>query len=571
MQYLVSFPQPSDHYAEVVMTVPEGTGELMAAVWTPGSYLVREYARNIDAVRAENGSGQPVSVTKTSKNHWKLGPGAHTVRYRVYAREMSVRTNWVEPDFAFLTGAATFLTVPGHLVDPVEVGVSLPAGWTSLVTSLDRVGENRFRAADFDELVDSPILAGSPVISRFEVSGKEHVLATLGAEGQWDLSRAAQDVEKIVRAQEAMWGSLPYPRYVFLNLLTEARGGLEHKNSTVLMGSRFAGRTREDYLKWLLLVSHEYFHVWNVKRLRPVELGPFDYEGENYTPSLWIAEGFTAYYEPVLLRRAGLMNDKELLKEIQLIIEAVEHTPGREVQSVRDSSYDAWIKFYRPNENSVNSVVSYYDKGAAIAFLLDARIRQETGGEKSLDDVMRLAYSRYGEGKPGYTEQQFIDLISEVAGTDLAPLIHQMTATTEPLDYEPALRYFGLKRATREAPPEGEAEPAWLGAKTRVDGGRLVVVSVPRDTPAFVAGLDAEDEIVGIGGFRVVPEKLDDRLKQLRVGEKTELLVARRGKLLPLAVTLGSKPGSWKLEIDSHLPGEARQEWVTGARVAPVR
>ncbi len=565
MQYTVSFPEPAAHYAEVQMAVPADTSELMAAVWTPGSYLVREYARNFDELKAFDASGKPVTIEKSSKNRWKLGAGAASVKYRVYGREMAVRTNWVEPQFAFLNGAATFLTVPGKLEEACEVSVQMPAGWTSVVTSLDKAGDNKFRAHDYDELVDSPFLCGSPEISRFQVDGKEHMLVTLNADGQWDLPKAAQDVEKIVRVNQAFWGGLPYPRYVFMNLLVESRGGLEHKNSTALMASRFDGRTREQYLKWLILASHEYFHVWNVKRLRPVELGPFNYETENYTPSLWIAEGFTAYYESVMVRRAGLMNDKEFLKEMAATLESVETTPGRDVQSVRDSSYDAWIKFYRPNENSVNSVISYYDKGAAIAFILDAKIRQETGGEKSLDDVLRLANQRYGEGKPGYTEAQFIALINEVAGADLTPLIHRMTATTEPLDYAPALKYYGLKLAPPDAPAEGESEPAWLGAKTKVENGRLLVTAVPRGTPAFAAGLDAEDEIVGLGGFRVMPDKLEERLKQLRVGEKVELLVARRGKLVPLSVTFTSKPGAWKLEVDPKLPGEARKQWLEAA------
>lgn len=572
MQYSVRFPEPAAHYAEVTLTLPAAPGEreLMAAVWTPGSYLVREYARNIDEVRAFDQAGAPLRSVKTSKNRWKIAAGAATVRYRVYGREMAVRTNWIEPEFAFLNGAATFLTEPGRLSEPCEVEVALPRGWTSVVTALDKVGESRFRAADFDELVDSPILAGTPEISRFQVAGKEHLLATINASGLWDLPKAARDVEAIVRAHQDFWGDLPYPRYAFLNLLVETRGGLEHKNSTALMASRFDGRTREQYLKWLILASHEFFHVWNVKRLRPVELGPFDYENENYTPSLWIAEGFTAYYESVLVRRAGLMNDKEFLKELAATLESVETVPGRNVQAVRDSSWDAWIKFYRPNENSVNSMISYYDKGAAIAFILDARIRQETGGEKSLDDVMRLANGRYGEGRPGYTEAQFIAVINEVAGTDLTPLIHRMTATTEPLDYTPALEYFGLKRAPADKPPEGEQEPSYLGVKTKVEAGRLLVTAVPRGTPAFDAGLDAEDEILALGGFRVLPDKLDERLKQLRVGEKTEILVSRRGKILPLALTLAGKPQPWKLEIDPKAPADARTEWLTGKRPVPA-
>ncbi len=574
MRYTVRFPAPQSHYAEVEMVLPPGQRTLMAAVWTPGSYLLREYARNIEGLTAYDEAGKPVEAVKTSKNRWRLDPRAVRVSYRVYGREMTVRTNFIEGDFAVLNGAPTFLTMPSMLGEPHEISVVTPPGWTSVVTALEKVGDNRFRAADFDELVDSPILCGSPLISRFEVAGKEHVLATWNDGGLWDLPQAARDAEAIVRAHSDFWGGLPYPRYAFLNLLVEARGGLEHKNSTVLMGSRFDGRVREQYVKWLLLVSHEFFHVWNVKRLRPVELDRFDYEAENYTPSLWIAEGFTAYYESVLLRRSGLITDKEFLKEMALTLESVETVPGREVQSVREASWDAWIKFYRPDENSVNSAISYYDKGAAIAFILDMRIRQETDSDKSLDDVMRLANERYGEGKPGYTEEQFIALISEVAGTDLTAFVRRLSATTEPLDYQPALEWLGLKLAPPEAPADGSPEPVWLGAKLKVDSGRLLVAAVPRGTPAFACGLDAEDEILALGDYRVLSDKLDERLKLYRVGDKTSLLVARRGKLVTLEVTFTRKPGAWKLEVDPKAGPAAvarREQWMSGRQAVPAR
>ena len=272
----------------------------------------------------------------------------------------------------------------------------LPPGWKTSVTGLPAAADQKphhYVAADFDTLVDSPLYAGSPAIYEFQVDGVAHYLVNEGEGGLWDGPRSARDVEAIVRAQKAFWGSLPYEKYVFFNLLTESGGGLEHKNSTVLMASRWATRTRSSYLSWLNLVSHEFFHTWNVKRMRPVELGPFDYESEVYTPSLWVAEGITSYYDRLLVRRAGLCSVEEYLAgdppapssdsdKPTNDIERLQTTPGRLVQPLEASSFDAWIKFYRRDENTPNTGTSYYVKGAVVGFLLDAKIRRATDGKE---------------------------------------------------------------------------------------------------------------------------------------------------------------------------------------------
>src|SRR5580658_5123785 len=315
-RYTVSFPAPQTHYAVVEAEFPAGgqpSVELFMPVWTPGSYLVREYSRNVEDVKG------PGAVTKTRKNRWRIETGgAATVRitYRVYCREMSVRTNWVEDSFALLNGAPTFMTLVGGLARPHEVTLALPAAWKTTMSGMDEVPggvPHHYRAPDYDTLVDSPILAGNPAVYRFEIDGIPHYLVNQGEDGVWDGPRSAADAEKIVRQNRELWGSLPYKKYVFLNLLTEVGGGLEHRNSVCMMTSRWATRTRRGYLGWLDLAAHEYFHAWNIKRLRPVELGPFDYEKENPTRSLWIAEGITDYYAPLTLRRAGLSSTQEFL------------------------------------------------------------------------------------------------------------------------------------------------------------------------------------------------------------------------------------------------------------------
>jgi predicted metalloprotease with PDZ domain len=552
--YTLRFPAPSTHYVEVEAIVPSDGRpcvELTMAVWTPGSYLVREYARHLEQMAAQTPDGTRLAVDKSRKNRWRIqtnGTSAVHVAYRVYCREMSVRTNWVEADFALLNGAPTFVTLVEDGPRRHDVTLLLPEGWQSTMTGLPPVADgtpHHYWAADFDTLVDSPILAGNPAVYAFEVDGKPHYLVHEGAGDVWDGARSARDVEQLVWAHRHMWGSLPYDQYVFLNLLTEAAGGLEHLNSTVLMASRWQTRTRRSYLDWLGLVSHEFFHVWNGKRLRPVELGPFDYENEAYTRSLWVVEGITSYYTELGLRRAGLCTDEEVLERLSRGIDRLQNTPGRLVHSLAMASYDAWIKFYRNDENSLNTTISYYTKGAVVAFLLDARVQQATAGAKCLDDVLRLAYARYA-GPRGFTPEEFQATAQEVAGVDLTAWFDRVLASTDELDYSEALAWFGLRFAT----PGASSAKAWLGLSTRMDGGRLVVTQVPRHTPGWQGGINVDDELLALDDYRVRPEQWDTRLEQYRPGDQVSILLARRDRLQRLNVTLGTEPPKrWRLEV----------------------
>ena len=567
ISYRLSFPAPESHYVEVEALVPtDGLPEieLMMAVWTPGSYLVREYSRNVEGVSATTdpgGRGEPLAVEKTVKNRWRIATRKApriAVRYRVYSREMSVRTNWVDSGFALINGAATFLTRAGAEMRPHEVRLVLPEAWKVSVSPLTPLsgtdGEHGYRAEDFDTLVDSPLYAGNGRTYPFEAGGKPHVLLNEGEDSVWDGPRSAADAEKIVREQIAFWGGAPYPRYVFFNLLTEAGGGLEHRNSSTLMSSRWRARTHEGYLDWLGLVSHELFHAWNGKRLRPAELGPFDYEREVYTRGLWVVEGFTSYYGDLLVHRAGFSTRKEYLKALSKGIETLQTTPGRLVQPLDESSFDAWIKLYRRDENTANSAVSYYTKGEVLAFLLDARIRRATGGRRSLDDAMRLAYQRYS-GERGFRPEELRRTFEEVAGVGLGDWLTRAVESVEELDYTEALDWYGLRFASGEPEKKDAGEPqelpaGWLGLDVELQGGRLVVTGVKRGTPAYQAGVNVGDEILAIGDYRIPPDGLENRLKAYRPGEKATLLVARRERLTRLPFTFGEKPKNlWKLEV----------------------
>jgi predicted metalloprotease with PDZ domain len=551
--YTLTFPAPQTHYVEVDAVVPTGGQaqiDLMMAVWTPGSYLVREYERHVEGVTATARDGRALPVEKTLKNRWRVGAGGTpdvTLHYRVYSREMSVRTNWVEDGFALINGAATFITLADQRQHAHEVDVVLPPEWRRVMTAMpDAPNGNgtRFLAPDFDTLVDSPLVMGNPAVYEFTVEGTKHYLVNIGEGGVWDGEAIAKDLEKIVQQARALWGSLPYEKYLFLNMITESGGGIEHKGSTVLMSSRWATRTRRGYLGFLRLASHEYFHAWNVKRLRPVELGPFDYEHEVYAKGLWVSEGFTDYYGALQLRRAGLQTEAEFLEELSESIQRLQTAPGRLVQPVEMASFDAWIKQYRPDENSINTAISYYTKGAVIGFVLDARIRTATAGKKTLDDLMRLLSQRYS-GDRGFTGDDFRSAAQEIAGTDLTAWFTKTLETTDEIDYAEALTLLGLRFRTH---PESTGK-AWLGVATRNDAGREVITQTRRGTPAYGAGLNVDDEILAIGEFRVRAGGLPARLEQYKPGDTITVLVARRDELKHIELTLGNEPvTTWQLE-----------------------
>lgn len=569
IRYTLRFPAPYTHYVEVEASFPTGgkpAVDLMMAVWTPGSYLVREFERHVEELRAAIPGGQPLAIEKTRKNEWRVEThGARHIRvdYKIYAREMIVQGIWVESSFAMLNGAPAYITLKENVRRPHDVTLVLPPAWKTTMTSLPAAPDgapHHYLAPDYDTLVDSPIVAGNPAVYEFEVAGKKHYLLNTGEAGVWDGPRSARDVEKIVREFYRMWGFLPYEKYVFFNMLTGGGGGLEHKGSTMIMASRWAsrnlqpepepaspgqtGRRRPSYPGWLGTVSHEYFHAWNVKRLRPVELGPFEYEDEDYTRSLWIAEGVTSYYGPLALRRAGLVSRDDYLRNLSRTIEQLQTTPGRLVTPVEQASFDAWIKQYRPDENSVNATISYYTKGAVLGFLLDAKVRHATNGAKGLDDVMKLEYARYA-GSHGYTPAEFRRTAQEVAGVDLSGWFEKVLDTTAELDYSEALDWFGL-RFRPAAESRTPARP-WTGLNTNPN---LVVTEVRRGTPAYDSGISAGDEIVGINDFRVTPATYRERLESYQPGETVSLLVARREELMRFDVKLGSMPAPpWRLEV----------------------
>jgi predicted metalloprotease with PDZ domain len=462
--YTVRFPSPEKHVAEVEAVVPtEGRPavELMMAVWSPGFYRVEDYAKKLEGFSARTPDGMALEVESTRKNRWRIankgGATRVVVSYRLTCDRRSVTMNWVAPDLIVLNGAAAFVTTdePDGRRRPHEVRLELPPGCRRSATAMEAAPGGRpdhYRARDYDTLVDSPIVAGNLSTHEFTVEGSRHILVDAGDVGAWDGGLAARNLEKMVRETRRFWGFLPFERYVFLNVFGRGGGGLEHKDSTLLTAGSAAGRPTDPVSpRWLSFVSHEYFHAFNVKRLRPVELGPFDYENPPTTKSLWIAEGLTTYFGDLIIARAGLVTPAQYLEAQSSHIGQLQNAKGRLVQSLEDASTDVWASGTSGVGRDTSTKLSYYVKGPVVGFLLDARIRRLTGGTKSLDDMMRLAYRRYS-GERGFTPEQFRATAEEVAGADLKEWFRKAIASTEELDYREALDWFGLRFAPSDDP-----------------------------------------------------------------------------------------------------------------------
>lgn len=568
IEYALSFAEAAHHYVDVELRVPtagEPALDLMLPVWTPGSYVVRDYAGHMVSISAQTLSGRQLPITKTTSNRWRVtSEGAKTVRvrYRLFGRIYSVRTNQIEDSYALIVPAATFLTPVERREGPYDVRVRLPKGWRRVSTGLSRHPDGArasFRAPDFDALMDAPLLVGAQAVYDFKVGGKAHQVAFLGEQGVWDGAAARDELAKLVAAHHRFWGVVPYERFTFMDLRLGGRGGLEHRNSTVVMGSPFDQRDRKKKLGWFGLLSHEYFHTWNVKRLRPIEYGPFDYEGQTPSRSLWIAEGITSYFDSLLVRRANLSTDAEYLTDLSKAIDGLSRRPGRGVQSLAEASFDAWVKAYKPDEDRANTTVSYYRKGSVVAWLLDARIRVASKHTKTLDDVMRLAYERFS-GTKGYPTEAFHALATEVAGADLSSFFEAMVFGTKEPDYAEALQVFGVRFKAPTVKP-GQRPKAWLGVQTHRKNGRLLIKSVEANSPAWTAKLDANDELIAVDGFRIA-DGLEAALAPYAPNETVRFTVARRGKLRTFGARLADPISKRELEVDPMATTEQKARFT---------
>lgn len=560
IKYNLRMVKPQNHYFQVEMELSNFTESeilIKMPVWAPGSYLVREFARNVDLVKAYDESGKSLSVIKTSKNAWSIARGNAknvSVKYEVYAFELSVRTSFLDLTHGFVSGSGVFMYVDKYKEKKGELEIFPYADFKKITTALPKSsegiskdGSESFVFENYDQLVDCPIEIGNQEVFEFTASGVTHTVALYGV-GNYSVEKLKKDMAKVVEAATAVFGENPNKSYTFIiHNVVDGQGGLEHSNSCTLSVNRWTYEGSE-YLGFLSLVAHEYFHLWNVKRIRPIELGPFNYDEENYTTLLWVMEGFTSYYDELLLRRAGYYSQDDYLAKIQNTINYVEGSVGTRVQPVAHASFDAWIKAYRPTENSANTTMTYYSRGQMLAALIDAKIIAKYNGTKCLDHFLQQLYSKfYKKMNRGFSEAEFKTELEDFLGENLDSFFEKYINGTEIPPFNDILGAIGVNVES-----VGTTKSSF-GAAFRQDGGKVIVRSIRSGSSAENAGLSVNDEVIGCNGFRVDQKSFEDFVNNLRTGETFKILVSRDEILYELQVKMSdyTKPQfQFKLSAD---------------------
>ena len=580
--YAIRPLNPEAHTFEVCCTVrdPDPAGQRFALpAWIPGSYLIRDFARHIVEISAQSG-GQPLMLTKIDKHTWQAAPlktaAPLTVRCVVYARDLSVRGAHLDTTHAFFNGSSVFLRVIGQEDSACQVDIEKPTGkayrdWR-IATALEpgkrtkAHGCGTYHAADYDELIDHPVEMGEFTLARFTACGVAHEIAITGSHDA-DLDRLCADLKRVCEWQIRLFGEpAPMKRYVFLvTALGDGYGGLEHRASTALVCARndlpYAAMqgTPEGYRKFLGLASHEYFHSWNVKRIKPAAFTPYDLDRENYTRLLWVFEGFTSYYDDLALLRSGCIELADWLELTAKTISNVQRGPGRLRQTLAESSFDAWSKFYRPDENTPNAVVSYYAKGALVALALDLTLRNKTSGRVSLDDVMLALWARHGQTGIGIDEDTVRLIAEELSGLKLKRFFADAVDGTTDLPLKRLLARFGVKLAWEKEKTETTAS---LGVKTAAEGKEVRLATVYDGGAAQVAGLAAGDLLLAIDGLRVTPASLEPQLARHAPGATLKVHAFRRDELMRFNVRLDA-PATDSARLSCVAKGEReRRAWL---------
>lgn len=544
IDYKLSMSQPNSHYFEVEMNVTNLKAKelvIKMPVWAPGSYLVREFAKSVDLVKAFDGEGNALKVEKRNKNTWVIPTKkvkSVKINYEVYAFELSVRTSFLDDSHGYLNGTSVFMYVEGEKNVPGKLTIVPHPTFKKISTIMKDEGNNTFSFSDYDELVDSPIEIGNHEEFTFDAGGVHHRVAMYG-EGNYDVVALKRDMAKIVEAETKIFGVNPNKEYLFIvHNITNPGGGLEHTASTTLQANRW-DYEGDNYIGFLSLVAHEYFHLWNVKRIRPHALGPFDYDNENYTDLLWVMEGFTSYYDELVLRRAGFYTQEEYVNKLVGTINYVENQPGNEVQPVAHASFDAWIKAYRYNENSVNTTISYYSKGQILAAMLDLYIINKFKAEKSLDNFLQKLYADfYVKNDIGFTEEQFQSTLEAFLGEDMDWFFNDYVYDTKQIDYTKFFAGVGVDFRLNKT----KAKPKpYLGIRTSDSGGKLIVTTVLSGTAAEEQGISVNDEIIALNGYRMNSSEFTRMTDNMNPGDEFELILSRDNIIKTYTITMGAK------------------------------
>ena len=560
ISYEVSMPEPHTHYYNVKMDVTDYQKEyfdIQMPVWSPGSYLVREFAKGVEGLVA-TANTKTLKAEKINKNTWRIYAKESknvVINYKVYAFELSVRTSFVDASHAYFNGTSMFMFIDELRNTPHNLTIIPFKDWKKVSTSLPKTSKEGFQyqAPDYDILVDSPVEIGNQETFDFTSAGVIHHVAMYG-KGNYDIEKLKVDMAKITQACTDVFGENPNKEYTFIiHNLTRGSGGLEHLSSTTLEVNRWTYEGSA-YKGFLSLVAHEYFHLWNVKRVRPIELGPFDYNNENYTSLLWVMEGFTSYYDELLLYRAGIYDEETIIRKFRGSINNIENQPGNKVQPVAHSSFDAWIKAYRPNENSYNTTISYYSKGSVVANMLDLMIINNTKGEKNLDDVMQYLYNEfYKKQDRGFTPAEMKTTLEKVSGLKMDDFFAKYINGTETFDYNTLFGYAGLAVETvvNKDPSLGISE-----ANNKIR-------RVYRGSSAYAGGLNVNDELLAIDGFRI-DGNIKDFIDAKKVGDEISLLISRDNIIQTIKFPLLEK-GSTNYFIinDSEKKNSVHQKWLS--------
>lgn len=569
--YQLRMPKPQNHYFEVEMTLSdfkEKELNLKLPVWAPGSYLVREFSKNLNLVKAFDENGKEIQVVKKTKNTWTVkanGEKKIKVKYEVYSFELSVRTSFLDLTHGFVSGSGVFMYVDGYKDKSGLLEIVKHPTFSTITTALPKAkmsiakdGSESFEFSNYDQLVDCPIEIGNHLIFDFTAAGVKHTVAMYG-EGNFDVPTLKKDMAKVVQAATDVFGVNPNKEYVFIiHNVVDGQGGLEHTNSTTLSVNRWTYQGAE-YTGFLSLVAHEYFHLWNVKRVRPIELGPFDYDQENYTSLLWVMEGFTSYYEKLILVRAGFMSKEDFLNKLQGSINYVEGSVGTRVQPVAHASFDAWIKAYRPTENSANTSMTYYSRGSVIASIIDILIIDNSKGKQCLDHFFQHLYKKYFiEMNRGFSETEFKAELEKFVGKNLDEFYKKYIDGTEILPYAEVFDKVGISIIDNTS-----FKPSF-GATVREEGGKVMVKNVRAGSSAEEAGISVGDEIVGCNSYRVDQAMLEGMMSGLATAETADLLIAREEKLFSVKVRMTNfrKPNFQLVKQSNDKPTANFMYWL---------
>lgn len=571
INYRLKMEKPQNHYFQVEMELTdfkENEVTVKMPVWAPGSYLVREFSKNVDLVKAKDEKGQVLAVNKKTKNAWVISKGAAKkviVSYEVYAFELSVRTSFLDLTHGFVSGSGVFMYVDGHKELAGQLAVFPYKEFSKVSTALPKSAESvaadgvqSFAFKNYDQLVDCPIEIGNQEVFTFKAAGVLHTVAIYGA-GNYNVDRLKSDMAKIVETATGVVGENPNKEYTFIiHNVVDGQGGLEHSNSCTLSVNRWTYSDAE-YLGFLSLVAHEYFHLWNVKRIRPIELGPFNYDEENYTSLLWVMEGFTTYYDELLLVRAGYTDDSDYLQKLQSTVNYVEGSVGARVQPVAHASFDAWIKAYRPNENSSNTTMTYYSRGQMLAALIDVMIISKYDGKKCLDHFLQQLYNKYYKKlNRGFSEKEFKVELEELLGENLDAFFAKYVNGTDIAPLSETFAKVGVQ-VTEIGLPR-----ASFGAGLRQDGGKTIVLSIRAGSAAELAGLSVNDELIGCNGYRVDQTAFEQFVNGVENGAQFKILVSRDDILYELSVkmTMYDRPQYQFKVVEDDAKAKLRKYWL---------